>query len=60
MKASFVAVCFVTAYLVIPVVVNWMRHRPHRLTESTQHIVLAGLLLQVLLVLGALLAFWLM
>ena len=41
-------------------VVNWMRYTvTHRLTESTQHIVLAGLLLQVLLVLGALLAFWL-
>jgi hypothetical protein len=59
MKAWLVAGCFVTAYVVIPLIVNWMRHRPHRLTEPTQHIVLAGLLLQVLLVIGALLIWWL-
>jgi hypothetical protein len=59
MKAWIVAGCFVTAYVVIPVTVNWMRHRPHRLTEPTHHLVLAGLFLQVLLVSGALLVLWL-
>jgi membrane-anchored protein YejM (alkaline phosphatase superfamily) len=59
MKAWLVAGCFVTAYVIIPVIVHWMRHRPHRLTEPTQHIVLTGLLLQVLLVFGALLIWWL-
>ena len=38
------------AYLVIPVYVNWLRHRPRRLAEGTQHIVFAGLLAQGILV----------
>ena len=42
MKRWLIVGCFVTAYAVVPVYVNWLRHRPHRLTEPTQHILLSG------------------
>jgi hypothetical protein len=38
---------------------NWLRHRPHRLTVGTQHIVMAGLLVQLALVGVAGLILWL-
>ena len=51
--------CFVTAYVVVPVYVHWLRQRPHRLTKGTQHIVMAGLLAQLVLVGVAALIWWL-
>jgi len=38
------------AMVTIEVVVQWLRHRPHRLTRPTQHIVLAGLVVQFALI----------
>jgi hypothetical protein len=58
MKWWLVGGCLVAAYVVVPIYVNWLRHRPHRLTEGTQHIAMAGTLATVLLVIvAALIAF---
>ena len=59
MKWWIVGGFLVGAYLAVPVYVHWLRHRSHRLTASTQHIVLAGLAAQVVLVGIALLMWWL-
>jgi hypothetical protein len=42
------------AWPITPVVVNWLRHRPHNLEPGvgTQHIVVAGVIAQVLLLAG--------
>lgn len=37
------------AMVTVEVVVQWLRHRPHRLTQPTQHIVLAGMAVQFVL-----------
>ncbi len=47
------------AVLVVPMYVNWLRHRPHRLEVGTQHIVMAGLLAQMALIVAAALILWL-
>ena len=60
MKRWFVGICLVMACVVVPVFVNWLRHRPHRLTEMTQHLVIAGLIVQVILVGMAVVAAWLL
>ena len=59
MKWWLVGCCLAAGYVVVPVYVHWLRHRPRRLTEGTQHIVLAGLVAQVLLVGAAALVWWL-
>lgn len=59
MKWWAVGGCLVMAYVAVPAYVHWLRHRPHRLTEGTQLIVLAGLAAQVVLVGVALLLWWL-
>lgn len=46
MKWAVVVICMMTARIVVPAVVHRLRHRPHRLTEGTQHIVLGGMLVQ--------------
>jgi hypothetical protein len=56
MKWWLVGGCLVAACVVVPVYVGWLRHRPHRLTEGTQHIVLAGQLIQIVLAVVAVLA----
>lgn len=38
------------AMAAVEFVVHWLRHRPHRLTLPTQHIVLAGLVTQFVLI----------
>ena len=50
--------CLVIALVGVPVVVHWLRHRPHRLTQGTQHIVMVGLLIQMVLVAVAVLIAW--
>jgi hypothetical protein len=52
--------CLLFAAVVVPVYVNWLRHRPHRLTESTQHIWWAGVLVQWVLIVSAGLVLWLL
>lgn len=59
MKWWVVGCCLVGAYVVVPVYINWLRHRPHRLAEGTQHIVLAGLLVRGVPVAVAALVWWL-
>ncbi len=59
MKWWMVGGCLVAAYVAVPVYVHSLRHRPHRLTQGTQHIVLAGLAAQIVLVLTASLLWWL-
>ncbi len=49
----------ILAAVVVPVYVNWLRHRPHRLTESTQHIWWSGVLVQYALLAVAGLVLWL-
>ncbi len=46
--------CLVLAYVVVPIYVNWLRHRPHRLMVGTQPILLAGQLTQLVLAVAAL------
>lgn len=60
MKGWFLIGCLVVAFLVVPAYVHWLRHRPHRLTQPTQHILLAGLLTQLVLVGTAWLLWWLL
>ena len=50
---------FVAAYVVIPVYINWLRHRPRLLKEPTQHIVLLGMLAQVVVLVLVGLIWWL-
>ena len=40
----FLPAFFLVLGLACPVVAEWIRHRPERLTQGTQHIVLLGLL----------------
>jgi hypothetical protein len=58
MKWWVIGNCVVAAN-VVPVYVNWLRHRPHRLIEGTQHIVMAGSLAQLVLLGLATLVWWL-
>jgi len=44
------AVSLLVAMVTVEVVVQWLRHCPHRLTQPTQHIVLAGLVAQFVLI----------
>jgi len=46
---GFIGGALFAACVVVPWYVHWLRHRPHCLTEGTQHIVLAGLLTQLIL-----------
>jgi len=44
------AVSLLVAMVTVEVVVQWLRHRPHRLMQPTQHIVFAGLVVQCVLI----------
>jgi hypothetical protein len=59
MKWLAIACCLLVALVVVPVYVHWLRHRPHRLTQGTQHIVLAGLAIQICLF-AVMIAIWLL
>ncbi|WP_162660001.1 hypothetical protein [Tuwongella immobilis] len=57
MVMGFAVICWLAAFVVVPMVINWLRHRPHRLTQGTQHLVAIGLGLQFLLLALAILLF---
>jgi hypothetical protein len=59
-KWWLIGLCVFGAYVVIPVFVYWLRHRPYNLRRGTQHIVFAGLLGHIVLVMIAVLVwvFW--
>jgi hypothetical protein len=59
MKWWTIGGCLFAAFIAVPVYVHWLRHRPHRLTVGTQHIVMAGLLVHCLLLGVAGLVLWL-
>ena len=42
------------ALLVVPLVVEWLRHRPHRRSVPTGHILSAGMAVQFALLIAAL------
>jgi hypothetical protein len=48
-----------SAAVFVPSLVHWLRHRPHRLTQGTQHILWAGHVAQIVLVLAAGFVVWL-
>jgi membrane-anchored protein YejM (alkaline phosphatase superfamily) len=60
MKWWVVGACLAAALVAVPVYVHWLRRRPHRLAAGTQHIVLAGMLAQFLLLGAGVLIWWLM
>jgi hypothetical protein len=59
MKWRAIGGCQAAAYIAVPVYVYWLRRRPHRLAEGKQHILMAGLLAQRVLVGAAGLLLWL-
>ncbi len=50
MKLWLSGICLLFALVIIPAYVEWLRHRPHRLTQPTQQIVLVGLAVQSVLI----------
>lgn len=43
-----VAAGFLAAYVIVPLATGWVRHRPRNLWRGTQHILLIGMLVHLI------------